>query len=126
MCSSAARTVETLQLIRPGLPSATSVTIDEALYEADVDELLERVHRLPSTATGVLLIGHNPGVGDLAARLAGHGDRAARASIVTKFPTAALAILTIDGGLDGRRPRLGPPRGVLDTTLSRADGVGAG
>ena len=97
VCSSAARTVETLQLIRPGLPSTASVTIDEALYEADADELLDRVHRLPTTATGVMLIGHNPGIGDLAATLAGHGDRAARASIAGKFPTAALAILAIDG-----------------------------
>ena len=97
VCSSAVRTVETLRLIRPALPSSTSVTIDEALYGADVDELLDRVRRLPSTAAGVLLIGHNPGIGDLAEMLAGHGDRAARASIAAKFPTAALAILTIDG-----------------------------
>jgi phosphohistidine phosphatase len=97
VCSSAARTIETMQLIRPGLPSSTSVTVDETLYGAGVDELLDRVRRLPSTAAGVLLIGHNPGIGDLAVMLAGQGDRAARASLAAKFPTAALAILTIDG-----------------------------
>ena len=97
VCSSAVRTVETMRLVRAGLPSSTSVTVDETLYGADVDELLDRVRRLPSTAAGVLLIGHNPGIGDLAVMLAGHGDRAARASIAAKFPTAALAILTIDG-----------------------------
>ena len=44
----------------------------------------------------VLLIGHNPGIGDLAVMLAGHGDRAARAAMAAKFPTAALALLAID------------------------------
>ena len=53
--------------------------------------------RLPSAAAGVLLIGHNPSIGALAEMLAGHGDHDARASIAAKFPTAALAILTIDG-----------------------------
>jgi len=104
VCSSAARTIETMQLIRSGLPSSASVTIDETLYGASVDELLARVRRLPSTAAGVLLIGHNPGIGDLAVMLAGHGDRAARASIAAKFPTAALAILAIDGEWTGVAP----------------------
>jgi phosphohistidine phosphatase SixA len=36
--------------------------------------------------------------------LAGHGDRAARASIAAKFPTAALAILAIDGEWTGVAP----------------------
>ena len=95
-CSSAARTVETLQRIRSALPADTSVTIEELLYAAEADELLAYVRRLPSTVSCVLLIGHNPGIGDLAVMLAGHGDRAARAAMATKFPTAALAHLAID------------------------------
>jgi phosphohistidine phosphatase len=96
VCSSAARTVETLQLIRSGLPVDTAVTIDEELYEEDADELLSRVRELPSSATSVMVIGHNPGIGDLAAMLAGRGDRAAQQAMAAKFPTAALAELTID------------------------------
>ena len=95
-CSSAARTVETLQRIRSALPADTSVAIEELLYAAEADELLAYVRRLPSTVSCVLLIGHNPGIGDLAVMLAGHGDRAARAAMATKFPTAALAHLAID------------------------------
>src|SRR4051794_15327901 len=87
VCSSAARTVETLQLIRSGLPAGTSVTIDEALYAADADELLGCVRHLPSTAACVLLIGHNPGIRDLVVMLASHDDRTARAAIAAKFPT---------------------------------------
>ena len=96
LCSSAARTVETLQLIRPALPAGTSVKVDDGLYAADADELLAHVRRMPSTVACVLLIGHNPGIGDLAVMLAGHGDRTARAAMAAKFPTAALAHLAID------------------------------
>ena len=96
VCSSAARTVETMELIRSGLPAGTSVTVDETLYGADADELLGYVRRLPSTTACALIIGHNPGIGDLAVMLAGHGDRTALASIAAKFPTAAFANLTID------------------------------
>ena len=73
-----------------------SVEVDERLYAADADELLAHVRRLPATVRCVLLIGHNPGIGDLAVMLAGHGDRAARAAMAAKFPTAALARLAID------------------------------
>ena len=52
---------------------------------------------MPSTVACALLIGHNPGIGDLAVMLAGHGDSAARAAMADKFPTAALARLAFDG-----------------------------
>ncbi len=96
LCSSAARTVETLQRIRQALPAGTSVKVEEELYAADVDELLARVQRMPSTVACALLVGHNPGIGELAVMLAGHGDRTALAAMAAKFPTAALAHLAID------------------------------
>jgi phosphohistidine phosphatase len=97
ICSSAVRTVETLRHIRPALGPDASVTIEDDLYAADADELLACVRGLPPTAMGGLLIGHNPGVGELAVMLAGRGDRDARTAMASKFPTAALARLTIDG-----------------------------
>ena len=96
LCSSAARTIETLERLRAALPAGTSVEVEEGLYAVDADELLARVRRLPANVACALLIGHNPGIGDLAVMLAGHGDRAARAAMAAKFPTAALARLAID------------------------------
>jgi phosphohistidine phosphatase len=96
LCSSAARTLETLQRIRPALPADISIEVDERLYAADADVLLAHVRHVSATVACVLFIGHNPGIGDLAVMLAGHGDRAARAAIAAKFPTAALARLAID------------------------------
>jgi phosphohistidine phosphatase len=96
LCSSARRTVETLDAIQPALPASTAVEIDRDLYAADADELLARVRRLPPTVRSTMLIAHNPGIEDLAALLVGGGDRAARAAMGAKFPTAALAHLAID------------------------------
>lgn len=96
LCSSSARTVETLERIRPALPTGTTIEVEEGLYGADADELLAHVRHVPETVACVLLIGHNPGIGDLAVMLAGLGDRAARAAMAAKFPTAALASLAID------------------------------
>jgi phosphohistidine phosphatase len=96
LCSSAARTVETLEGIRPALPADATVEVDDGLYGADADELLARVRRLPTTTSSALLIAHNPGIGDLAVMLAGPGDRGGRAAMALKFPTAALARFIIE------------------------------
>jgi phosphohistidine phosphatase len=85
-----------LRQIRPALPALTSVQVEDGLYAADVDELLAYVKGVPSSVACVMLIGHNPGIGDLAVRLTGHGDPVARAAMAAKFPTAALAHLAID------------------------------
>ena len=95
LCSSAARTVEALQLIRRP-PGGHLRQGRRWLYAGDVDELLARVRRKPSTVASALLHRARPGVGALAVMLAGHGDRIALAAIVAKFPTGALAGLAID------------------------------
>jgi phosphohistidine phosphatase len=97
LCSSAARTVETLERIRPALPKGAAVDVTDRLYEADADELLAIVRGLPASVACAVLIGHNPGIGDLAVMLAGHDDRAARAGMAGKFPTGALARLAVGG-----------------------------
>jgi phosphohistidine phosphatase len=110
LCSSAARTVQTLQSIRPALPKATAIEIEPELYGADVDELLARVRRLPPDIRCTMLIGHNPGIGDLAELLVGHAEQAARAAMAAKFPTAAIAHLAFDGQWSA----LGPKAATLE------------
>jgi phosphohistidine phosphatase len=96
LCSSAARAVETLERIRPALPPGAAIEIEQSLYAADATDLLVRIHHVPEAIGCVLLIGHNPAIGDLAVMLIGHGDRASRAAMAVKFPTAALARLSIN------------------------------
>ena len=118
LCSSAARTVDTLDGIRGASLPETTIEIEPGLYGADVDELLERVRRVPEAVRGVMLIGHNPGMEDLALLLTGDGDAAARAAMASKFPTAAMAHLRVDGEWSELRPGGRPPRGVLDAPVS--------
>jgi phosphohistidine phosphatase len=90
LCSSSARTRETLELIRPALHGGT-VEFEEELYAASADELLARIRRVPDGIASTLLIGHNPGQQQLALALASGG--AERDRLAEKFPTAALATL---------------------------------
>ena len=68
------------------------MTIEDEQYGASADELLERVRRVPDELASAMLIGHNPGIQDLAVGLASTGAELER--LRAKFPTAALATLT--------------------------------
>jgi len=92
LSSPAVRTRETLERLGGALGSAVSVRYDEELYAASWTDLLERLHDVPATVASVMLIGHNPGLEDLALALASSGPELAR--LETKFPTGALATLT--------------------------------
>jgi phosphohistidine phosphatase len=48
------------------------IVIDERLYHADADEILEVIQELPSHLDEVMLFGHNPGFTDLANTLVPH------------------------------------------------------
>jgi len=93
LCSSSRRTRETLEAITPALRKKTDQLIEDGLYAADAAELLDRLHQIPDDVPSVMLIGHNPGLQDLAVTLASSGRRLE--SLRTKFPTAALATLSI-------------------------------
>jgi phosphohistidine phosphatase len=92
LCSPAARTRETLELIRPAL-AAWTVLVEEDLYDASSDELLARLRGVPDSVASAMLIGHNPGLHRLALALTSTGDELGR--LEEKFPTAALATFTL-------------------------------
>jgi phosphohistidine phosphatase len=92
LCSTSARTRETLELVLPALDPAPEVSYEDGLYLAQASELLERLRKLPKNSQSVLLVGHNPGLHELGARLAADPGRLAEG-----FPTAALASLQIPG-----------------------------
>jgi phosphohistidine phosphatase len=105
LCSSARRTRETWE--RLGLEGVETL-VEDALYGASDEELIARLHAVPERSNAVLVVGHNPGVQDLAIALAGPdlGERAAR--LREKFPTGALAVFDVDGEWSGLSP--GPAR----------------
>jgi phosphohistidine phosphatase len=98
LCSPAARTRATLELVRPALDGPT-VRYEDALYGAAGAALLERLRAVPEVVSSVLVVGHNPGLQDLALALAARG--AGLKELGAKFPTGALATLAVPrwGGL---------------------------
>lgn len=97
LCSSAVRAVQTLEGVRGGLPPGTPAEIEADLYAASGASLLGRLRRLPEELASVMLVGHNPGIEDLAAELIGDGDPEARAALRAKFPTGGFATLAFEG-----------------------------
>jgi phosphohistidine phosphatase len=91
--SNAVRAQETLRGVLPGL-GEPEVWVEVALYAASGDTLLQRVRALPDEAEEAMLVGHNPGLGDLLLMLAEPGELRERAE--AKVPTGALAILEAD------------------------------
>jgi phosphohistidine phosphatase len=102
LCSSAERTRETLKRISSGLRGGVEVRIEERLYGASADGLLERLHEVDRRVNSVMLIGHYPALQELALSLAGRGGDLER--LAEKFPTAGLATLAFPGGWDELSP----------------------
>lgn len=93
LISPARRTVETWELVRPMLPAKPGKHLEPRIYESKVDRLLHVVKETEPHVRTLLMIGHNPGLEELAAMLVGHGDRYAAARMAKKFPTCGLAVL---------------------------------
>jgi len=100
LCSSALRTRETLDQVLSSLDPTPRVLYEDELYLATAGRLIERLQRLPSEVASVLLVGHNPGLHQLAVTLAG-----ARNGLTEGFPTAALAVLRFAGAWSALRPQ---------------------
>lgn len=69
LCSTARRARETLERIEPALGSP-AVQIERGLYEAGSNALLDRLHAVADAVSSAMLVGHNPGLQQLALDLA--------------------------------------------------------
>ncbi len=98
LCSSSARTRQTWRDIEAAGVTAGEVTIDERIYGAGVDELLDVLGQLPDAVKSVLVVGHAPTIPELTEALADReaSDPDALAALRSNFPTACLAVLTIE------------------------------
>ena len=128
LVSTARRTQETMELLEPW-PETPLIEPMDALYLAPPPTLLAALRGVADTARSVMLIGHNPGLHELALALIGstplHDPEAAHQEplrgIARGFPSGALAEFSIagpwsrltDGG--GRLVRFLTPRGLEGT-----------
>jgi phosphohistidine phosphatase len=98
--SPTARTRETWELTGIETPPAD---LDERIYDNTVDDLLAVVRDTPSDVRTLLLVGHNPSVGSLAASWAPE---------ISEFATSAVAIFELDDWSSrGRLIASSTPRG---------------
>ena len=97
LCSSSRRTRETLDLVLDEFSQGTlpRTSIEEELYLASREKLTARLGRLDARDVNVLLIGHNPGLHELAVALADENSPGFRALASGKFPTAAYISLRV-------------------------------
>lgn len=86
--SPATRARSTWDLVAAELDGLPRRRIDDRLYTASDRELLVVVRELPDDLETVALVGHNPGIEDLASILAGES---------VPMPTSALAVITWPG-----------------------------
>jgi phosphohistidine phosphatase len=109
LCSSALRTVQTLERVVAELAEEPERSIEPGLYLASAATLLERIRDVGPEHAEILVIGHNPGIAELADGLAGQGDLANRERMQRKYPTGGLAELVFPGS-DWREARPGAGR----------------
>ncbi|OAI54504.1 hypothetical protein AYO48_04935 [Gaiella sp. SCGC AG-212-M14] len=93
LCSPALRARETLEAVEASLDKHCVVEVVPQLYAASEQELLEQLQALPEPLSSVMLVGHNPGLQNLALGLASRG--AFLPELEEKFPTGALATLVV-------------------------------
>ena len=100
VCSAARRAHETWRLARGEIDGDIRSSVTRSLYLASPDRLLRAVRRAPDSAGRLLVIAHNPGIQELAVRLDADADdgrgSGPSAGMRAKFPTAALAVLSVD------------------------------
>src|SRR5690606_23075421 len=93
--SSARRTVETTERLCAEWPSQIAIRAEKALYLAPAERLLEIIRTIPDDCAAAMLVGHNPGIEELAAKLA-HGVASPYLRrLENKFPTCGLATVEL-------------------------------
>ncbi|MFD7879329.1 SixA phosphatase family protein [Streptomyces sp. NPDC059766] len=98
LCSTAVRTRETWKIAVSEFAHRPKTAYEERIYDASPGELIALLNETPDDVHNLLLVGHNPGVQNLADILAGSAEDDARQRMSARgFPAAAFAVLTFEG-----------------------------
>ena len=94
-CSSAERTRQTLDGFLDLITPEPQVTYTEGLYSSGLDDYLSLL-KTAKDHESVMLVGHNPMCGNLAASLAGHGKQELIEKIAYRYPTGTISVIDFD------------------------------
>ncbi|MGF1474359.1 MAG: histidine phosphatase family protein [Geminicoccaceae bacterium] len=95
-CSSARRTRETWELMAPLWAAEPVIAFDPGLYLAQPADISSRIKETPERIASVMVIGHNPGLQELAVELSALKPGEVADEIAAHFPTAAAAIFELN------------------------------
>ena len=93
LCSTARRTRDTWTLVAAEIPDAASATYVERIYEATPRTLLGILRDAEPGGAALLVVGHNPGLHELATQLIASGDLDDRERLREKLPTGGLVVI---------------------------------
>jgi len=91
--SGAPRAKETAEIFAAAWPRKVELEEEPGLYDATQSMLFARARALPDSRARVGLVGHNPGLGELAVSLVGSGAYEELRRMAAKYPTSAVAAL---------------------------------
>jgi phosphohistidine phosphatase len=91
LASPARRAADTLQLFEGAFGESLNIRFDEDVYAASWPTLLKIIQRTDRKVGSLLIVGHNPGLQNLAVELAGED----KAGMGSHFPTATAVTLTL-------------------------------
>ncbi len=93
LCSSAARTRQTLDLVRQNWNQEIDVRYSDTLYSGSVQAYFNLVRELPDSCSSAMLLAHNPTIHQLALALSGDGPPEDVERLSRKYPTSGLTVI---------------------------------
>src|SRR5260221_9732237 len=103
ICSTAVRARQTFDPIAK-TTKPPKIVLEKGIYEVAQEKIWKHLWKLPESAECVILIGHNPGLHDLALELADADSAELVPARGGKFPTGAMASFCFDGAWNAVRP----------------------
>ncbi len=99
LVSSARRTRETAEQVSASFPKARVEHLRD-LYHADPEEIVQAIEDVEGSAATVMVVGHNPGMHELALNLALQGDASPihTNKLRGRFPTSTTVVFGWAGG----------------------------
>jgi phosphohistidine phosphatase len=96
LISTAVRARETWDIVRQQFSDETNQGPADhlpELYGAEAAQLLAIIRSVTANPERLMIVGHNPGLHELALHLIGDGDTAGRAALADNLPTSGLAVI---------------------------------
>jgi phosphohistidine phosphatase len=113
LCSRAQRAQQTWQDVSAELAASPQVVSDPRLYEADAPDLVEIFSETGPEVRSLMYVGHNPAAADVTEFFVGRP---------VDFPTAAIAIIALNGSWSELSPASAAGTGELVASwIPRAD-----